>query len=149
MTSSNESLISMIAMRKHAGPWSEFKKRTNHVGSIIGSAQLHDDDGRFLVGTTLEIELRAPIITDQCLIYFTIMKLSGRVRSRQYQLEICPREKRSHNGVIPLYGPHEHIGDDEPTSVEVDGVECGDWDRSLTWFSKRINLQNFWIDKPC
>ena len=139
-----------IKVPKLAHNWSGFQKRNNHFGSVIGSAQLSDLDNIFLPGITLEIEAKAPVVTSRCLLLFTIMRRKGvQPRHRIVQLEVCPSDKRSHNGVTTIYGPHLHIGEDEPTAVEEIGVSCEDWDGSLAWFLCLINVHPFQIEKPC
>ena len=143
-------ILKFAAMPKVAHNWSGFIKRPNHAGSVIGSAQLSDANNIFIPGVTLEIEVKAPIVTTRCLLLFTIMRRKGAVpRNRVLQLEVCPKDKRSHNGVTVIYGPHFHVGDDEPTPVDELGVNCDDWEGSLAWFLRRINVQPFAVEKPC
>jgi hypothetical protein len=142
-------LSNLLALPKIAHNWSGFQKRNNHVGSVIGSAQLSDMNNIFLPGITLEIEVKAPIVTARCLLLFTLMRRQGLARRRVVQLEVCPTDKRSHNGITTIYGPHFHIGDDEPTAVSENGVNCEDWDGSLGWFLNRVNVYPFAIEKSC
>lgn len=138
----------LIVVNKHPQNWSGFQARSNHRGHVIGVAQVSGDDGVFIPGLTVEIEAKAPLVTDQCLYHFSLRQRSGKLREVVYQLEVCPSSKRSHNGAIVLYGPHEHVGDSEPTSVHVSDVSCNDWDGCLRWFLARINLSPFLIEKP-
>lgn len=150
MSEDIEEILELVALPKIAHNWTGFQKRNNHAGSVIGSAQLSDSNNIFIPGTTLEIELKAPIVTDRCLFLFTIMRRKGLLpRQRIVQLEVCPTDKRSHNGLAPIYGPHLHMGDVEPTQVSENGVNCGDWAGSLAWFLHRINVQPFTVEKPC
>ena len=142
-------LSTLLATPKLAHNWSGFQKRNNHAGSVIGSAQLSDASNIFIPGITLEIEVKAPVVTARCLFLFTLMRRKGLVRRRIVQLEVCPVNKRSHNGVTTIYGPHLHIGDDEPHAVSERGVNCEDWDSALDWFLTRINVSPFVIEKPC
>jgi hypothetical protein len=145
-----DAILRLVALPKRAHNWSGFQPRGNHAGSVIGNAYLTDENDVFIVGTMLEIEIKAPIIAPRCLMLFTIMQRKGTIpRQRVFQLEVCPHDKRSHNGVTTIYGPHLHIGDDEPSAVSESGVNCEDWERSLQWFLRRINVQPFIIDKPC
>jgi len=139
----------LIAIPKSIDQWSGFTPRSNHAGHIIGIAQLIDSAGIYLPGLTLEIEVKAPIVTAECLIQYSIRQRIAKNRLVVYQLEVCPKNKRSHNGVVPIYGPHEHIGDSDPNAVNHPGVDCDNWHESLSWFLKRINSVTFNIDSPC
>lgn len=150
MSDDLEEVTRLIRLSKSLRNWSGFQKRSNHAGSLIGSAQLVDESGTFLQGLTIEIELKAPIVTNRCLFLFTVMQRQRlATRKRIYQLEVCPADKRSHNGLTTLYGPHEHLAEDEPYEVAQERVNCDDWDGCLQWFFQRINLQHFDIEKPC
>jgi len=139
----------LLAQPKIAHNWSGLEPRSNHAGNVIGSAQLADSEGIFLPGITVDVEVRAPIITNECLFFFSLMHRAGKLRTRVYQLEVCPAAKRSHNGNVVLYGPHEHVGGDEPTAIIETGVNCSDWNGCLSWFMRRINLGPFEIARPC
>jgi hypothetical protein len=150
MSDDADEILRLIAIPKLAHNWSGFQKRSNHAGSVIGIAQLSDSSNVFLPGITVEIEVKAPIITSRCLLLFTLMRQrTGVPRHRIFQLEVCPADKRSHNGASVIYGPHQHIGEQEPTAVSEIGVNCDDWDGSLAWFLRRINLTPFGIENPC
>lgn len=139
----------IISIQKIAHNWTGFSQRANHSGHVIGSCQVATDDGIFIPGVTITIEIKAPIITSQCLHLFTIMKMIGKEKRRIYQLEICPINKRSHNGTPVIYGPHEHIINEITTPVVSTDVCCDKWDESLLWFMNRINLHKLTIEKPC
>jgi len=139
----------LMARSKFVRNWTGLSPRSNHAGHLIGSAQLSDESGTFLNGITLDIEIKAPVVTAECLFQFTLRQRIGKMRCRLYQLEVCPGQKRSHNGNPILYGPHEHYGDIEAYAVSDSGVNCSDWDASLRWFLSRINVEYFEIVKPC
>lgn len=138
----------LLVKQKFARNWSGFQKRENQANYLIGSAQLTDGDGVFLPGMTLEIEIKAPVLVDRCLIFFTIRQRAVSRRPRLYQLEVCPRDKRSHNGATTIYGPHEHFLEDEPYPVSEMGVNCDDWNSSLQWFLRRVNVIGLEVDRP-
>ena len=125
--------------------WSGLRPRNNHVGHLIGVAELIDSDGVTLPGFTLQIEVKAPIDSPRCLFLLSIMKLQNRKRKRIYQLEVSPMNKRTHNGENIIYGPHEHVGD---TVGTVSDVRCEDWKGVLNWFFTRTNITNFEIQDP-
>jgi hypothetical protein len=135
--------LPLIALPKFARNWSGFQPRGNHAGHKIGVALIADAHGVFLPGLTVEIEVKAPIVTAQCLIQFSLRQRTGKLREIVYQLEVCPRGKRSHNGLTPIYGPHEHIGDDEPTGIPDLVVDCENWEGSFGWFLSRVKLNPF------
>lgn len=145
---SYENALTIMSHPKTIENWTGFIPRTNHAGHIIGTAQLLDDSGIFIPGITMEIELKSAIVTDQCLIQLSLRQSIAKHRKVVYQLEIAPNNKRSHNGVLPIFGPHEHIGDREPSAVMVPGVECQSWDISLKWFYERANITYYKIESP-
>src|SRR5450759_2868187 len=119
----------MLKIQKIAIRWTGLAARGNHLGHLLGVAELLDSNGITLPGYTLQIEVKAPIDCDRCLYQFSIMQLKSKRRRRVYQLEICPAGKLSHNGEIVLHGPHEHVGDDVPKAVN--GVQCRQWAQAL------------------
>jgi len=139
----------LIDARKIAYGWSGFQKRGNQAGHVIGVAQLADEHGVYFAGLTVEIETKAPVVSAQCLMQFSLRQKTGKVREIVYQLEVTPADKRSHNGRSPIYGPHEHVGDSEPTAINETGVNCSDWDSCLKWFANRANISNLEVGKPC
>lgn len=139
----------MIDTPKQAMRWSGFKPRSNHIGHLIGVAELVDSQGITIPGHTLQIEVKFPVDASRCLYLFSVMRLHKRTRQRVYQLEVAPRTKRTHNGPQPIYGPHEHVGEDEgPTPVADSSVDCENWRGALDWFFKRISLQPFQVEDP-
>lgn len=144
----DQEILELISVPKKAHNWSGLKPRANHVGHLIGSCQITDHSGIFIPGVTIAVEIKAPIITDQCLFLFSIMKLVGREKRRIYQLEVCPRDKRSHNGDPVIFGPHEHIGAIETIPISEVGVSCGQWETSVSWFMQRIKIDEFYIELP-
>lgn len=139
----------MINTPKQAIGWSGFKQRHNHAGHVIGVAELVDAQGITLPGLTLQIEVKAAVEVDRCLYLLSIMQLIKKKRTRAYQLEVAPTSKRTHIGNPNLYGPHEHVGDeDEPTPVVSEDVTCDNWDGVLRWFFNRASIVPFHIENP-
>lgn len=138
----------MIDTPKQALRWSGFKPRGNHVGHLVGVAELVDAQGITIPGYTLQIEIKAPVDTARCLFLFSVMRLHQKQRLRAYQLEVAPRSKRTHNGEVPIFGPHEHVGDEEPTPITDSSVDCENWAGALRWFFNRVSVQPFDIDDP-
>lgn len=138
----------MIDTPKLALRWSGFKPRGNHVGHLVGVAELVDAHGITIPGYTLQIEIKAPVDAARCLFLFSIMRLHQKQRLRAYQLEVAPRSKRTHNGVTVIYGPHEHVGDEEPTPITDSSVDCENWAGALQWFFNRVSVQPFDIEDP-
>lgn len=140
--------LPLIDQAKTARSWSGWKSRSNHVSHIIGIAELVDAEGISIPGLTVELEAKAAIVADTCLFIFSIMKLRGRERVPVYQLEVASRAKRTHNGLTTIYGPHEHIGSTEPTSIADEAVDCSSWERCLAWFATRANVTNLTAENP-
>jgi len=138
----------MLNAPKTALRWSGWQPRMNHAGHLIGVADLVDAAGITLPGLTVQIEIKAPILVVSCLYLFSIMQLAGKERRPVYQLEVTPAGKRSHNGLVPLYGPHEHVGALEPVSVNHPSVNCDDWDGCLGWFFTRTSILPFDPSNP-
>lgn len=138
----------MIDAPKQALRWSGFKPRGNHVGHLVGVAELVDAQGITIPGHTLQIEIKAPVDTARCLFLFSIMRLHQKQRLRTYQLEVAPRSKRTHNGAVPIYGPHEHTGEEDPTPITDSSVDCENWAGALQWFFNRVSVQPFDIEDP-
>ncbi len=79
----------MLGTPKQALRWSGFKPSSNHAGHLVGVAELVDAGGVTLPGYTLQIEIKAPVVTARCLYLFSIMRLHQRQRLRAYQLEVA------------------------------------------------------------
>jgi hypothetical protein len=141
--------LQLIAQPKSARNWSGFKRRDNHVGHLIGSAILVDQQEITIPGVTIEIEVKAPIVTSRCLLLFTLRHREGKRRPRVYQLEVVPGDKRSHNGEVSLYGPHEHFLELGAVSIQSPEVHCDNWEGCFDWFLKRINIAHFEVERPC
>lgn len=117
--------------------WSE---RDNHVGLLLASAQPEDATGAILPGLTLQFEIKRPIVVERCLYEFGLFLLDHGVRRRVYQLSVSPADKRSHNSPMgPMYGPHEHVGNQVLPIVEPD-VACGRPEVAFGYYCRRINL---------
>ena len=85
--------------------WSE---RDNHAGLLLATAQPEDNTGAILPGMTLQLVVKRPLVVDRCLYELGLFQLDHGMRRRDYQLNVTPADKRSHNGPNgPLYGPHE------------------------------------------
>jgi hypothetical protein len=141
--------LPIINATKTAQNWSDFKKRDNHARYVIGVAQLSDADGVFIPGLTLEIEIKATIVSPQCLFQFSLRQKKGKLKEVVYQLEVTPQGKRSHNGLVPIYGPHEHVGDDEPRPITDSSVNRENWDGRLDWFLQRVSVSGLQVERPC
>ena len=141
--------LQLISQPKSARNWTGFKLRDNHAGHLIGSAILVDRQEITIPGVTMEIEIKAPIVTTRCLLLFTLRYRDGKRRPRAYQLEVVPSDKRSHNGEVPLYGPHEHILELDAVSIQSPEVHCDNWDGCFEWFLNRVNVSNFEVARPC
>ncbi len=133
---------------KVAHNWTGFERRDNQANFLIGTAQLTDLSGIFIPAVTLEIEVKPPIIVDRPTLLFSLRQRVGALRGRLYQLEVAPHDKRTHNGDPIIYGPHEHFLDEEVYAVNEIGVNCDDWDGSLDWFLRRVNVENFKVERP-
>lgn len=138
----------MIDIPKQALRWSGFKPRSNHLGHMVGVAELTDASGVTIPGHTVQIEIKAPVDVARCLYLFSIMRLHNKQRDRVYQLEVAPRSKRTHNGATIIYGPHEHVGEAEPTPITDTVVNCDNWAGALQWFFNRVAIQPFDIEDP-
>lgn len=141
-------LDALLLRKKHAHGWSGFQKRDNQANYLIGVSQLTDSGGVFIPGLTLEIEVKAPVMVDRCLLFFTLRQRAIGKRPRLYQLEVCPRDKRSHNGATVIHGPHEHFLEDEPRAVTEMSVNCDNWDASFGWFLERVNVVDLKVERP-
>ena len=139
----------MLDTPKQAIRWSGFTQRDNHAGHILGVAELVDAQGITMPGYTLQIEVKAAAEVNRCLYLFSIMHLHNKKRLRAYQLEVAPQNKRTHIGNPNIYGPHEHVGEeDEPTPVVSDDVNCDNWESVVRWFFTRVSVTPFPIENP-
>jgi hypothetical protein len=129
-----------ISLTKVCGANLAWLERPNHAGHLIATAALEDETGATIPGLTLQIEVKKPVMVDRCLYEVGMFALEAGHRRRAYQLNVCPRDKRSHNGATePIYGPHEHIG---TLVVPVSDIRasCGNVQGVFTLFCERINL---------
>lgn len=143
-----EQALPIISRIKKAKSWSGWKTRGNHINHLIGVAEILDAEGISVPGLTVELEVKAAIVADTCLFIFSLMKLRGRERVPVYQLEVASRQKRTHNGLTTIYGPHEHIGSTEPSAISEKAVDCSSWDNCLHWFLARVNLSELTPENP-
>ena len=97
-------------------------------------------DRAILPGLTLQFEIKRPIVVERCLYEFGLFLLDHGIRRRVYQLNVSPRDKRSHNSPLgPMYGPHEHVGNQVLPIVDSD-VACGLPGVAFAFYCRRINL---------
>lgn len=139
---------SLLAQPKLAVRWTGWQPRGNHAGHLIGTAELLELNGTTIPGVTLQIEVKAAVVAPRCLYLFSIMRLAQRDRRPIYQLEVAPADKRTHNGPEPIYGPHEHVSNTEPTAVNDASVNCESWDDCLRWFLTRTGVTPFQTTNP-
>lgn len=144
-----DKVAKLLQNKKTAKNWSGFRPKDNHRGLLVGTAVLFDDSEIAIPGMTLQIELRIPTIVDDCLIILSIFQRIGTRRHRAYQLEVCPHDKLSHNGIEVIYGPHEHMPHGEVHPVREIGVDCGNWQGLVNWFLSRTNIDPFDVEPPC
>lgn len=105
--------LQILAQPKFCSASLAWADRSNHVGLLLASAQPEDGTGAFIPGLTLQLEVKRPIVVDRCQYELGMFLLEQGVRRRVYQLNVTPRDKRSHNGLSSgaIRGPHEHVGD--------------------------------------
>lgn len=135
--------LPIIAQQKSMTSWSGWQVRNNHVNHRIAVGSLSTLDKVSIAGLTVELEVKADLTAVSCLFLFSIMKLRGRDRVPVYQLEVASRQKRTHNGLTTIYGPHEHVGSSEPTAVTHSKVDCSSWNDCLEWFLDRTAIHGF------
>lgn len=133
----------LIALPKIATNWSGWQVRNNHVSHRIGVGNLSTIEKVSIPGLTVELEVKADLTAVTCLFLFSVMKLRGKDRVPVYQLEVASKQKRTHNGLTTIYGPHEHVGSSEPTAVAHSQVDCSSWDEALEWFLNRTSISGF------
>ena len=138
----------LLSIPKTGNAWTGWLKRTNHAGHLIGTAELFDHLGVSIPGKTLQIEVKSSIVVPACLYLFSVMSLEGRDRRMVYRLEVCPTQKRSHNGPLPIYGPHEHEAGCEALAVADASVNCDSWDNCVAWFLARTKISCADITNP-
>lgn len=132
--------LQTLVQKKFCAASLSWADRNNHTGLLLAIAQLEDDTGAFIPGLTLQLEVKRPLIVDRCQYEFGMFLLEQGVRRRVYQLNVTPRNKRSHNAESgPLYGPHEHVGD-SVEAVADPNVQCGHLELAFQFFCRRINL---------
>jgi hypothetical protein len=130
----------LLTQPKTAVSWSGWSPRTNHVGHLIGTAALVDSSGITIPGLTMQLEVKEHIVAKSCFYLFSLMQLRGRDRARVYQLEVGPANRRTHNGLVTIHGPHEHLLSEEPTPITDPGVDCDSWDECAAWFLLRTSI---------
>lgn len=132
--------LAVLAGPKFCDTQLSWAERVNHSGHLLATAALEDDTGAILPGLTLQLEVKRPIVADRCLYELGLFLLQNGVRRRIYQLNVCPPDKRSHNGAAgTLHGPHEHVGD-HTAAVTDPTVRCGALGVAFAVFCRRVNL---------
>ena len=115
-------------------------ERANHANHLLAAGGLEDDTGALIPGLTLQLEIKRPVVVDRCLYELGLFLLEGGVRRRVYQLNVCPPDKRSHQGPAGIIrGPHEHVGD-AASAVQDPAVRCGSLGVAFDFFCRRVNL---------
>lgn len=135
MVVSDEAIITMA--KRYADKLGYATKDTNRAFQVI-AFRPEDEMGVTIPGVTVEICLRTPQAVDDCKYTFTLFRLDKHRKKRIYQLEVVPKEKKSHNGPPRIYGPHVHRLD-SVTSVNIE-LCCKDYQDWLNWFCEQINL---------
>jgi hypothetical protein len=115
---------------------------------MVAVADLLDSSYVTIPGYTIQLEIKAPVIVDSCLYLFSIMRHQAKIRRPIFQLEVAPEGKRTHNGELPIYGPHLHCGEMQPIPVQHPNVHCGSWAGSLKWFLEQARIESFPMEDP-
>ena len=132
--------LQVLAQPKFCAAKLTWADRSNHIGLLLATAQPEDETGAIIPGLTLQLEVKRPVVVDRCQYEFGMFLLENGVRRRVYQLNVTPRNKRSHNSVFgPIYGPHEHIGDSVEAVTDPD-IQCGQLDVAFQFFCRRTKL---------
>ena len=132
--------LQVLALLKFCAASLTWADRNNHTGILLATAQPEDETGAIIPGLTLQLEVKRPVVVDRCQYEFGMFLLEHGVRRRVYQLNVTPRDKRSHNDVFgPLYGPHEHTGDSVEAVTDPD-IQCGRLELAFQFFCRKINL---------
>lgn len=114
--------------------------KRNHAGILIATSNLDDREGATIAGLTLQLEIKKAIVTERYQYELGLFQLIKSVRTRAYQLNVTPLDKKSHisiNGNI--YGPHEHYGHNEVIAI-VDPILDGNFKKAFELYCSRINL---------
>lgn len=139
----------IAAVPKRALDALTWEPRANHAGHSFCHSVIVDRNGVTIPGLTVVLEARTPLLVQSCLYLFTLYKVMGGQKRRAYQLEVVPRERRSHNGLHgPLYGPHEHFGEAAYTVTDP-LVTCSSWPTCLAYFLRQANLEPLNVASPC
>ena len=132
--------IQILSQPKFCAASLTWADRSNHTGLLMATAQPEDETGAIIPGLTLQLEVKRPAIVDRCQYELGMFLLENGVRRRVYQLNVTPRDKRSHNSVSgPVYGPHEHVGDSVEVVADPD-IQCGQLAVAFQFFCRRANL---------
>lgn len=135
----SQSLL-VLAQIKFCAANLSWADRSNHMGLLLATAQPEDETGAIIPGLTVQLEIKRPIIVSRCQYELGLFLLDHGMRRRVYQLNVTPRDKRSHNHISgPLYGPHEHIGDSVEAIVDPN-IQCGQLDVAFGLFCRKTNL---------
>ncbi|KVF97004.1 hypothetical protein WJ21_16680 [Burkholderia vietnamiensis] len=130
----------LIAVAKILRGDIDLKPRKNHAGYLLAIVRPEDELGATLPGMTVEVETKAPLVIDACRTTATLFVLRHGVKWRVHQIEVQPQHRRTHNGPSgPIYGPHEHRGDETLRLVE--SLSCQTpLDELFALFCKRSNI---------
>lgn len=99
-----------------------------------------DESGITIPSLTVEFDFRRGIVVHDCKFTFTLFAHRGNQRRRVYQIEVMPKERRSHQRKdVQLYGPHQHFGDDAER-LDMDGLGCFNHEEWLHEFCRRASI---------
>jgi hypothetical protein len=116
--------------------WGEKK---NHAGLLIATAALDDETGATIPGLTLQLEIKKAILVERFQFELGLFILVKGVRTRVYQLNVTPLDRKSHNDPVnPIYGPHQHIGSRHAEPVQ--RLQSGDFAEAFCFFCTKTNI---------
>lgn len=108
------------------------------INFVPNSAE--DELGGTIPGAVIQIEFKYhKRIAESGKMVLTLFKLKQQEKLRAYQLETSSEDKvASHNGIMPIYGTHEHIG--KLVVKIVPQYELDDIKSWFAFFCDKINL---------
>lgn len=130
----------LIAIPKHYSGKIVFGPKETNSLFKVAAFRPQDELGAAIPGITVDITIRLGVVADRCKYTFTLFQLHNQKKKRVYQLEVVPRDKRSHNGPPRIYGPHEHYGEEGDVRPIQNELCCTDYKLWLDFFCRRINL---------
>lgn len=117
--------------------WDEDPNQSRY---ILARFVVADESGATIPGLTVEFDFRHGMVATDCKFSFTLFSQHGNRRSRIYQIEVMPLDRRGHNGNSGgLYGPHQHFGE-RAEPLDIIGLGCLDHERWLHEFFHRTNI---------